>query len=102
MGESLISLQAVAGSQLSDTNLVGRVLSDTATRAEVDDLLHRQKAETVELLTAHRHLVEALRDALLERQELIGHEILDVLEQAGRDHDAAEVTLDLTTPRAAL
>ena len=28
------------------------------------------------------HLVEALRDALLERHELIGHEITDVLEAA--------------------
>ena len=31
---------------------------------------------------ANRHLVEALRDALLERHELIGHEITDVLEAA--------------------
>lgn len=102
MGESLISLQAVAGSQLSDTNLVGRVLGDPTTRAEVDELLNREKAETVALLTANQHLVEALRDALLERQELIGHEILDVLEQASRDHETGGRTVDLTTPRASI
>jgi len=34
------------------------------------------------LLSRHRHLVEALRDALLERHELVGHEITDVLEAA--------------------
>jgi hypothetical protein len=32
---------------------------------------------------ANRRLVEALRDALLERHELIGHEITDVLAAAG-------------------
>jgi hypothetical protein len=31
-------------------------------------------------------LVEALRDALLEREELIGREITDVLEQAQKAH----------------
>ena len=36
------------------------------------------------LLDANRHLVEALRDALLERHELIGHEITDVLREAER------------------
>ena len=30
------------------------------------------------------HLVEALRDALLERDELVGREITDVLEAAGQ------------------
>ena len=96
MGESLISLQAVAGSQLSDTNLVGRVLSDSAARREVETLLNDQKAHTVRLLTANRHLVEALRDALLERSELIGSEILDVLENAARTAVPAEVELRLT------
>ena len=32
------------------------------------------------LLDANRHLVEALRDALLERHELVGREITNVLE----------------------
>lgn len=35
-----------------------------------------------EQLDLHRPLVEALRDALLEREELIGDEILEVLRQA--------------------
>ena len=42
------------------------------------------------LLEQHRHLVEALRDALIARHELIGHEITDVLERA-----AASVRVDL-------
>lgn len=95
MGESLISLQAVAGSQLSDTNLVGRVLSDSSARREVEELLNTQKAETVRLLTANRHLVEALRDALLERNELIGTEILDVLDEAARRTPVGMAPVDL-------
>ena len=35
-----------------------------------------------DLLERNRHLVEALRDALLEREELVGHEITDVLQEA--------------------
>jgi len=34
------------------------------------------------LIDANRHLVEALRDALLERHELVGREITDILEAA--------------------
>jgi hypothetical protein len=35
------------------------------------------------LLDANGHIVEALRDALLERDELIGEEILEVARAAG-------------------
>ena len=43
------------------------------------------------LLSKHRHLVEALRDALLERHELLGAEITDVLEAAAlRQEQLAE------------
>jgi len=36
------------------------------------------------MLDEHRHVVEALRDALLERDELIGDEIVAVIESALR------------------
>jgi hypothetical protein len=64
---------------------VARVLGDSEGRRMVEDLLQEQKAHVRGLLAANRHLVEALRDALVERHELIGHEITDVLEAA---HDA--------------
>jgi hypothetical protein len=34
------------------------------------------------MLEGNRHVVETLRDALLERDELVGTEILDVIRQA--------------------
>ena len=86
MGSSLISLQAVSGLHLDD--LVGRVLADPHAREELSTLLDTHKAHVVSC-AMHRHL--ALRDALLERHELVGDEILDVLEQAG-GRPSAEAT----------
>jgi len=82
MTDTLISYSAVQGSMLNDTNLVGRVLGDSDGRARVEDLLQQQKMRAEALIDANRHLVEALRDALLERHELVGREITDILEAA--------------------
>jgi ATP-dependent Zn protease len=82
MTGTLISFAAVQGSALSDTNIVGRVLGDAEGRARVEELLQAQKSVIKALLESNRHLVEALRDALLEREELIGRDIQDVLEAA--------------------
>jgi ATP-dependent Zn protease len=94
MEESLVSYLAIQNSAFSDTNIVGRVLADEKGRASVEEVLHRHKARARELLRENRHLVEALRDALLERHELLGHEITDVLEAA----QAAPRTIDLRDP----
>jgi ATP-dependent Zn protease len=82
MGESLVSLAAIQNSSFSDTNIVGRVLGDPDGRARVEELLQRQKVVVRGLLDSNQHLVAALRDALVERHELIGKEITDVLEEA--------------------
>jgi ATP-dependent Zn protease len=82
MTDTLVSLAAVQNSGFSDTNLVGRVLSDSAGRGRTEELLQRQKVAVRGLLENNLHLVTALRDALVERHELIGHEITDVLEAA--------------------
>ena len=84
MTGSLISFRAIQNSGFGDTNIVGRVLGDRDGRAAVEKLMAEQKGVVVSLLTQHRDLVEALRDALLERSELIGDEIVDVLRKAER------------------
>jgi ATP-dependent Zn protease len=96
MDEYLLSFLAVQNSAFSDTNIVGRVLADDQGRAAVQALLERQKAKAKEVLAANTHLVEALRDALMEREELIGNEITDVLEAA-----AARRVIDLRDPSEA-
>jgi cell division protease FtsH len=82
MMNSLISYAAVQNSALNDSNIAGRVLADTGGRAAVEDLLQEQKVIVKGLLEANSHLVMALRDALLEREELIGREISDILAEA--------------------
>ncbi|MCW2571567.1 MAG: ATPase central domain protein [Frankiales bacterium] len=93
MDGSLVSYLAIQNSSFSDTNIVGRVLADDRGRDAVEALLQAQKVEAMRLLEEHRHLVEALRDALLERHELVGTEITDVLEQAA----ARPSVIDLTS-----
>ena len=87
MDDSLVSFQAVQGAALSDTNIVGRVLADPQGRAAVERLLHEQKQHVHDLLSGNRHLVAALRDALVSRHELIGAEITTVLEAAATRHE---------------
>jgi ATP-dependent Zn protease len=81
MEGSLVSLAAVQEG-LGGSNLVGKVLGDGQTRPKVEALLLEQRDTVRDLLRGHRHQIEALRDALLEREELIGAEITDMLEAA--------------------
>jgi cell division protease FtsH len=84
MGRSLISVGAI---EHAGGGLVGKVLSDEASRAEVEELLREAKASVTTMLDEHRQVVEALRDALLVRSELIGEEILDVIRRSQGDRD---------------
>jgi cell division protease FtsH len=79
MDSTLVSFAAAPASAFGGGDLVSRVLADRAARELVESLLARQKQEVHSLLASNRHLVAALRDALLERHELVGHEIEDVL-----------------------
>ncbi|WP_432573738.1 AAA family ATPase [Kineococcus sp. SYSU DK005] len=101
MAGTLISFTAVQNGALADGNLVSRVLGDAEGRRMVENLLSERKEAVRELLGRHRHLVAALRDALLERHELIGHEITDVLQAAQAAHDAAGRTAPATGAGAA-
>jgi cell division protease FtsH len=90
MGTSLVSLEAVHEGYVAQRNLVGKVLGDSDGKAQVSGLLDEQKERAREALDANRDLVEALRDALLERDELIGEEITGVI-QAALDRRAVVV-----------
>ena len=92
MGPMLISLEAANVGNGAD--LVAKVLSSDYGRDDTEEILRARKASVEALIGRNRHLVEALRDALLEREELIGGEILDVLNTAMRAH--TEMTIDLT------
>ena len=90
MTGSLISFAA------TPHDLVSAVLSDATARQQLEGVLDEARSTVRRLLSKHRHLVEALRDALLERHELIGVEITDVLEAAAlrQEQLAAQVEAD--------
>ena len=81
MSGSLVSFGAAQRGPL-DGDLVASVLADERCRAQVETILLTTKSEVRDLLEEHRHLVEALRDALLTHHELIGAEISAVIELA--------------------
>jgi ATP-dependent Zn protease len=76
MGATLVSASAM---EYPAGGIVSKVLSTDGGRAEVEDLLHASKDSVTQMIEAHRSVVEALRDALLEREELIGDDILAVI-----------------------
>jgi cell division protease FtsH len=80
MGGSLISMDAAEVGNAG--NIVAKVLANKSTRDSVDNLLSENRLRTQQLLAENRHVLEALRDALLEREELVGDEILAVIEAA--------------------
>ena len=81
MSSSLVSFEASGGGPL-DTGLVARVLADDSSRQEIEKMLDRAKESVRVLLDANRHVVEALRDELLDRDELVGDEITEVIAEA--------------------
>jgi cell division protease FtsH len=97
MAGSLISLEAVRGA--GNANTVAKVLSDETCRERVDTILNAARDDVRAMLTERPYLVEALRDALLQREELIGEEISQVLEAAQAAAEAAVIDLrDEVTP----
>jgi len=93
LGGSLVSFHALDDGPLGG-NLVAKVLADAQGRAAVEKILSDSQGEVGRLLAQNRHIVEALRDALLTRHELIGDEILDVIraaETAGGPAEPVEI-----------
>jgi len=103
MAGSLVSFEA--GNSLG-TDLVGRVLNDEAGRRAVEAILDECRADAERKLRMNRHVLCALRDALLDQDELVGDQIestiMAALNAGTNDLAAADTKLiDLTpTPSA--
>jgi ATP-dependent Zn protease len=83
MGGTLISFDAIEGGMVT-AGIVAKVLSNEDARKRLEVLLAEAKETARRQLSEHRHLVEALVAALMERDELVGDEITDILERAAR------------------
>ena len=81
MGSSLISYEAAHNGQ-SGPNIVAKILTNEDAKREVEELMRLHQDQVQYLLERNRDLVEALRDALLEREELLGDDIAAVIEAA--------------------
>ena len=79
MGGTLVSLAAGAGGPTGG-DLTDRVLADAQCREAVDRLLEQALGDAKAIVWRERPVLEALRDALVARDELVGHEILEVIE----------------------
>ena len=85
MAGSLVSFEAIEAGPVSQ-GIVGKVLGNEDARNSVERILEQAKDDVRKLLDQNRHLVAALRDELLEREELVGDEILEVLREAQQRH----------------
>ena len=70
-------------------NLAAKVLTDPKGRKAVDRILDQAKAAAVEVVREGRHIVVALRDALLDQEELTEDEIRAVI--AAANHNDADL-----------
>ena len=82
MDGTLFSYEAIGSPH---ANLVAKLAASEDGQRRVESLLARARDEVRALLTRNRHIVEHLRDALLEHDELIGPEIVDVINNAASD-----------------
>jgi ATP-dependent Zn protease len=89
MAGSLISLDAAATP--GGANLVTKVLATSKGREAVEQILNDAREVVRHMLSAQRHVVEALRDGLLAQDELIGDEITAVIAKARSDSDAGVI-----------
>jgi ATP-dependent Zn protease len=85
MGSSLIADSSLS---LTGGDVTSKVLGSDAGRDEVEHLLARSKADARSMLEENLHVIEALRDALLARDELVGPDIIEVIQAAQPDHQA--------------
>ncbi len=91
MAGSLISYDALAQGVFGGTNLVGKVLADGEGKQRVEDILAAQKERVREVLEENRDVHAALRDTLIERDEIVRDEILSVIHTALEARSAAQV-----------
>lgn len=77
MGKKLVSYEMLAGSG----ELFTAMISDGAIKREVAALLRKCKEETTQLLEERRAAVERIRDELLEREELVGDQLEELMRE---------------------
>ena len=91
LGGSLLSYEAADMGNGAD--VVAKVIASDSARAATEKILEDSKQRVTEMLGQNRHLVEALRDALLDREELVNEEIMAVLASAASANESVVVDI---------
>jgi cell division protease FtsH len=91
MSGSLVSFEAMSEGPVNTRNLVAKVLGDPEGKGRVEYLLADQKRRAIKVLEENHEVVDALREALMERDELVGEEISRVIVEALEQRRAATV-----------
>lgn len=93
MAGSLVSL---ATSRANPAKFIDKVLADARTRKELESMLRDSKRDSMRMLLENRHLIIAVRDALLRSHSLSASQIHRVISEAeDRRHTDGEVLVDL-------
>ena len=82
MGESLVSY-GIMQNMMGQPDGVNAILGNQKLNDAVNELLKRAKAEVTALLREKAHVVEGIRDALLDREELVGDQIEQLMTELG-------------------
>ncbi len=93
MAGSLVSLDAASGP--GGANIVAKVLSTDDGRRAVEKILDDARSKVRTLLAENLTTVQALRDALLERDELVGDQITAVIATAKQMTPAERTVPDI-------
>jgi hypothetical protein len=90
------SLVSLATSRVNTAKFTEKVLADVRTRKELESLLRDSKRDSMRMLLENRHLIIALRDALMRSHSLSASQIHRVIGDAEeRRHTDGEVLVDL-------
>jgi ATP-dependent Zn protease len=81
MAGSLISYEAVAEGPIGRSNLVAKVLATKEGKQRVEDILEGQREQVRAVLAENTDVHHALRDALIQTDELVRDEINDVVQR---------------------
>jgi hypothetical protein len=81
---------------MMDGDPIRAILSDPERRKEMDALLDDCRGRVKKVLLQKRHAVEGVRDALIERVELIGDEIEALMAELG-EREPIEIPVGVLT-----
>ena len=103
IGIDMVGLLGMTGSLVSlgtarqrRSHLVNKVLDDARARKELEALLREVKRDTVRAILENRHVIIAVRDALMRHKRLDSGQLRDIIANADKiRHSDDEVLVDL-------